>query len=187
MNVILGFAPFIAFAVLTRVASVGLSLWAAAAIAAIMAARSRMAGRSIKLLEVGTILLFGLLAIFLSFSKLHPSLAMVRIVVDGGLLAIALFSILLRQPFTLQYAREQVPPAVHRSPLFLSVNYRISAVWAAAFAAGLLADVAMEYAAGVPLWFDIAVIAATFAGAVQFTRWYPEQARKTFLAGSNLA
>jgi hypothetical protein len=43
MNVILGFMPFIAFAVLTRVASIGLSLWAAAAIAAVMAARSWLA------------------------------------------------------------------------------------------------------------------------------------------------
>jgi hypothetical protein len=185
MYVIVGFAPFIAFAALSRFVSVGLSLWAAAAIAALMAARSYRAGRSIKILEIGTIILFGLLAIFLSFTQSHPSLPMVRIVVDSGLLAIVLISILLRQPFTLQYARERVPVAVQASSLFLSINYRISAVWAAAFGAGLLADLAMEYAPGVPLWFDIGVIIAALFGALQFTRWYPEQARKAFLANSN--
>jgi hypothetical protein len=187
MNVILGFVPFIAFAVLTRVASIGLSLWAAAAIAAVMAARSRLGGRSAKLLEIGTVLLFGLFAIFLSCAQWNPSLPMVRVIVDSGLLAIVLFSILLGQPFTLQYAREQVPAVVQDSPLFLSVNYRISAVWAAAFAAGLLADLAMEYEPGVPLWVDIAVIVVTLVGAAQFTRWYPKQARKTFLANSSAA
>jgi hypothetical protein len=129
VQIILGFAPFIAFALLTRFTGVDASLWVAAAIAAALAARNAFAGRSIKILEAGTVVLFGLLATYTTLTQTYWSLPLVRAVVDGGLLAIVLLSIAVRQPFTLQYAREQVPPEIQSSPVFLRVNIVISLVW----------------------------------------------------------
>lgn len=40
-------------------------------------------------------------------------------------------TILMRFPFTLQYAREQAPPAVWHQPAFMRTNYLISLLWAA--------------------------------------------------------
>jgi hypothetical protein len=182
VQIILGFAPFIAFALLTRFTGVDASLWVAAAIAAALAARNAFAGRSIKILEAGTVVLFGLLATYTTLTQTYWSLPLVRAVVDGGLLAIVLLSIAVRQPFTLQYAREQVPPEIQSSPVFLRVNIVISLVWALAFAIGLIADLAMEYAPGAPLWLDMAVIVAALVGAVRFTQWYPAKVRKAYLA-----
>jgi hypothetical protein len=187
VQIILGFAPFIAFALLTRVTGVDASLWAAAAIAAALAARGRFAGRSIKILEAGTIVLFGILALYVTVTPSEWSLPLVRVVVDSGLLAIVLISMAVRQPFTLQYAREQVSPKVQASAAFLRVNYVITAAWALALAIGVLADLAMEYAPGLPLWLDIAVLVAALFGAARFTQWYPAHVRKVWDAGSRSA
>jgi hypothetical protein len=187
MQIVFGFAPFIAFALLTRVTGIDVSLWVAAAIAAALAARTRFTGHSIKILEAGTIVLFGLLALYTSVTQAHWSLPLVRVVVDSGLLAIVLLSIALRQPFTLQYAREQAAPEVQTSAMFMRVNYVISAAWALALAIGVLADLSMEYAPGVPRWLDVAVLVAALVGAMKFTEWYPDQVRQSLGAGTRAA
>ena len=184
MQIILGFAPFIAFALLTRVAGVDVSLWAAAVVAAALAARTRLNGGSTKILEVGTVVVFGLLALSATLTHSTWSLPLARAAVDAGLLAIVALSIAMRQPFTLQYAREQVSPEVQSSPLFLRVNIAISAVWGLAFAINLAADLAMEYAPGAPLWLDVAAGLGALVGAIRFTQWYPVQARRPFIANS---
>jgi hypothetical protein len=87
-----------------------------------------------------------------------------------------------RQPFTLQYAREGAPPKVQAPPAFLRVNYVISVVWASALAIVVFADLAMEFAPGVPIWADIFVLVAALAGAVRFTQWYPVRVRSQLAA-----
>jgi hypothetical protein len=66
----------------------------------------------------------------------------------------------------------------------MSVNYAITAVWALAFVAGLVADLAMAFAPAVPTWLDAAVIVAALIGAARFTQWYPDRVRKAYLASS---
>ena len=65
---------------------------------------------------------------------------MARLAANGGLFAIALFSILVRNPFTLQYAREQVPREFWETPRFIWTNYIITGAWAIAFAVMAAAD-----------------------------------------------
>lgn len=63
-----------------------------------------------------------------------------RLRVDAGLFLIVLASIALRQPFTLQHAREKVAEALRNSPHFLRVFYAMTFAWALAFAAMVAAD-----------------------------------------------
>ncbi|MEI9864304.1 MAG: hypothetical protein WDN00_07060 [Limisphaerales bacterium] len=58
---------------------------------------------------------------------------------------IVLISMAIRCPFTLQYAREGTPETLWREPEFIRVNYVITAVWAAAFAVMVAADLVMFY------------------------------------------
>ena len=81
-----------------------------------------------KVLEVGSLLLFGLLLLYTLIAAPHWSVATVRLAVDGGL-AIVLVSLAIGAPFTLQYARERVPKEYWASPLFLATNQRITGVW----------------------------------------------------------
>ena len=104
--------------------------------------------------------------------------ATVRLVVDSGLFAIGLASLMIGMPFTLQYAREQVPRKYWDSPLFFTTNQRITGAWTAAFAVMAAADAAAEYVEEIPVWIDIAATVAAFVAALWFTRWYSALARR---------
>ena len=95
---------------------------------------------------------------------------------------VVLASMAIRQPFTLQYAKEQTPPEIWEQPGFRLVNNVITAAWAVAFALMVLADVAMIYMPALPLWVGIAVTVAAIAGAIRFTQWYPARMRARFQA-----
>jgi len=88
-----------------------------------------------------------------------------------------LVSLALRQPFTLQYAREQVPPELWGSPRFVRANYIITAVWAAAFAVLVIADLVLLYLPQVPHRVGIVATILALVGAFKFTSWYPNRKR----------
>ncbi len=178
MAILVGFAPFLVFAVLSRFVTAGVSLWAAAAVSATLVLREKIRGRSMKILEAGTFLLFALLGLYTALTRGSWDIPTVRSVVDGGLLFIILLSLIIRRPFTLQYAREQVPPAVQNSPTFLKTNYIITTVWALAMAVIVVADLAMHFVTGLPLQVEVAAIVLALGGAFWFSKWYPQQLHK---------
>lgn len=178
MSMLLGFAPFIVFALFDNLLGVVPALCAAAFISAVFFVRDWLSPkRTLKLLEVGTLLLFGGLALYAVATHTEWSLLGVRLRVDAGLLIVVLLSMAIRQPFTLQYAREQVPPEVWKHPAFMKTNNVLTAVWAAAFGLMVLADVAMIYVPSVPLWVGVAVTVIAILGAIRFTLWYPKRVR----------
>ncbi len=141
MGILLSFSPFIAFALLTRVLPVAAAVFVGAAVALALLAWERFGRkRGIKILEAGTVVLFGALALYAVLRDPDWSIVGVRLRVDVGLLLIVLLSMLLRRPFTLQYAREQVAPELWHRPLFIRTNYVITAVWAGAFVEVLVAS-----------------------------------------------
>lgn len=177
MGMLLAFAPFIAFAVVDRLVGSAEGLFAGFAVSAAILARDWLsANRRPKLLEIGTAILFGALAVYALFYNPGWSVIGVRLTVDAGLLVIVLMSIAVRQPFTLQYSREQVSSEVARSPEFLRTNYVISAVWALAFAVLVAADLVMIYLPDLHR-FGIIITALALVGAFKFTARYPEQRR----------
>ncbi len=141
MNLVLGFVPFILFDVLMRL-SVDLGLWAAFAAAFTLGMRSFLDTRVLKTLDGGNTVLFGMLALYKGFIQPGLAYGVVLLAVDGGLLAIVIASLVLHEPFTLQYAREQVSPEQWEAPSFLRANYVVTGVWTAALAIMTIVDVA---------------------------------------------
>ncbi|HTW32998.1 MAG TPA: hypothetical protein VMD53_00160 [Rhizomicrobium sp.] len=176
MGILLGFAPFIVFALLTGL-SVDLALWAALASAFVIGIRDFAQTRLLRVLDMGSVGLFGLLALYTGFIQPGMSIPVVRLVVDGGLMTIALVSILIGNPFTLDYAREQVSEEFWHTPLFLRTNYIVAGVWVLAFGAMTAADAAATFSARFPLTLDIAASLATLALAIVFTTRYPSYVR----------
>lgn len=166
MNILLAFAPFFAFAVISHLAGITTGLTAGAACALLLVVRDALAGRCVKLLEIGTTILFGALALYAFREQPAWSLAQVRLLVDGGLLAIVLGSMLVGTPFTLQYAYERVAPELWQHPAFVRKNYIITAVWAAAFAIMVAADLLMRVKPGLGVLVTVLAISA----AVKFTQ-----------------
>jgi hypothetical protein len=180
MGILLAFAPFIAFAVVDRLLGSAEGLFAGFAVSAILLMRDWLSRlRRPKTLEIGTAVLFGGLAMYTLIGSPAWSIVGVRLVVDAGLLLIVITSIAVRQPFTLQYAREQVAQEVWTSQEFIRTNYVISTVWALAFVALVAADLVLLYAPGLPPRFGIILMVLALVGAVKFTAWYPDHRRST--------
>src|SRR3954466_13463420 len=125
MNLIVGFAPFILFTVLSRL-SVDLALWAAFAAAFVVTIRDFVESPSLRLLDAGCLVLFALLALWRGFLDPSLSLAMVRFIADVALIVLLGGSVLWRRPFSIEYARRDPREAAWPPALFRKVNYLVS-------------------------------------------------------------
>jgi hypothetical protein len=178
MNILLAFSPFLVFVVLERLIGVEPGLLGAVATSLLLLTSDVVIRRRTpKVLEIGTMLLFGALALYGGVTGAVWSIAGVRLAVDAGLLLIVLVSMAIGQPFTLQYARESVPPALWREAEFMRVNVVITAVWAAAFAAMAVIDLAWLMIPTLPPRVVIIATVLALFGAVKFTGWYPDRKR----------
>jgi hypothetical protein len=187
MTIFLILAPYGAFAFLMLVTSAALSLFAGAAICLAVITLDAVRGRSTKILGAGTAILFAGVGCYLILVDPALSHSAVKLVVDIGMFLLALGSMLLRHPFTLQYAIEAVPAETAAMPGFLRANYIITGVWTAAMLAMMLGNVAMLYVPGLPIWLSLAIAFAARTSAVYFTRWYPAYRRAKVSAAPALA
>ena len=180
MMIFLILAPYGAFAALMLLSSAAVSLFAAAALCLTVIACDAFAGRSIKMLGAGSAIVFLVLGCYVALVDPGLSSSAVKLAVDAGMLAIALVSLLIRRPFTLQYAREATDAETAALADFLSANYVITWAWTLAFVLMVLANVLMIYVPGLPLWSGIAIAFAARNSALYFTKWYPERQRARF-------
>ncbi len=181
MTIFLILAPYGAFTSLMLVASASLSLFAASSVCLAVIALDAYRGRSVKLLGAGSAVVFAGLGVYFTFVDPSLSSSAVRFLVDTGIFTISAGSMLIRRPFTLQYAIESVPAEVAAIPGFLRANYIITAAWTAAAALMMLANMAALYVPGLPIWLSLAIAFAARNSAIYFTKWYP-QYRRTKLA-----
>ena len=177
MMIFLILAPFGAFAALMLVTSAAISLFASAGVAAATIAYDLSRGGSVKILAMGSVILFSALGCYITFVDSSWSSPTVRLAVDSGVLAIALLSIVARFPFTLQYALEVVDAETRTLPGFTQANYIITWAWTAAFLLMVIINVAMIYLPGLPLWAGLAIALVARNGAALFTKWYPKHRR----------
>jgi hypothetical protein len=180
MMIFLILAPFGAFATLMVVSSATVSLFAGAGVAAATIAYDLIRGGSIKMLAAGSLILFCALGCYIAFVDSSWSSPTVRLAVDGGVLVIALASILLRFPFTLQYAREVVDAETAKLPDFLRANYIITWAWTGAVLLMMAGNIALIYVPELPLWSSLLIAFAARISAVYFTKWYPEYRRAKY-------
>src|ERR1035437_7956083 len=152
MMIFLILAPFGAFAALMLVTSAAVSLFASAAICLLVVAYDILHGRSIKMLGAGSAVLFAALGGYITLVDSSWSSSAVKLTVDCGVLAIALLSLAIRRPFTLQYAREVVDAETAVLPGFRRVNYILSTAWTVAFLLMMIANALMIYVPGLPRW-----------------------------------
>ncbi|MCK1359190.1 hypothetical protein [Bradyrhizobium sp. 199] len=173
MAIFLILAPYGAYTFLMLVTSATISVFAAATICLATVGIDVACGRSVKTLAAGSAVVFAAIGFYLAL--LDPTLGAlgVKLSVDLGIFAISLGSMLVRRPFTLQYALEAVPAETAALPGFLRANYVITGAWTAATLLMAAANVVLLYVPGLPLWSSLAVAFAARNSAVYFTKWYP--------------
>jgi hypothetical protein len=177
MSIFLILAPYGAFAFLMLTASPMVSLFVAAATCLAVIGLDVARGRSVKILAAGSAVAFAGLGAWLLVIDPHLSGVAVRVDVDAAVFVIALGSILVGRPFTLQYGVESVPAEIAAMPGFVRANYIISGAWAAAAAIMMAGNLAAIYLPGFPLWSSLLIAFAARYSALYFTRWYPEYQR----------
>jgi hypothetical protein len=179
MTIFLILAPYAAYALLMLMTSAAVSLFASAAICFAVIAFDMARGRSIKILGAGSVIVF--IAVGLYVALVEPmSNSAVKLAVDIGIFLISLTSILIRRPFTLQYAREAVDAETAVLPGFIRANYIITWAWTGAALLMMIGNVAMIYVPGLPLWSSLLIAFAARNSAVYFTKWYPEYTKAKY-------
>jgi hypothetical protein len=179
MGALLGFAPFIGFALIENLWGVLPGLVAGALISIALLVFDRLQRQSeVNILEAGSAVMFTVLAsvVFANGGDAW-SLWRVRLWVDGSLLLIVLGSIVAGRPFTLHHARRRVSAEVARSARFLRTNNILSGAWALAFAVLVATDLLMVLHPQTPVRVAIGLTLAALAAAAWFTKSYTARLR----------
>ncbi|MBB4366928.1 hypothetical protein GGD65_008002 [Bradyrhizobium sp. CIR18] len=173
MAIFLILAPYGAYSLLMLVTSAAMSVFVASAICLGTVAIDVARGRSVKTLAAGSAIVFAAIGLYLVL--LDPQLGTlgVKLSVDIGIFVISLGSLLVRRPFTLQYALEAVPAETAAMPGFLYANYVITGAWTVAALLMAAGNLVLLYVPGLPLWSSLAVAFAARNSAIYFTKWYP--------------
>lgn len=186
MTIFLILAPYGAYGLLMLVTSATVSVFAAAAVCLATIAIDIARGRSVKILAAGSAILFAGIGLYLVL--INPALSglAVKLSVDVGIFIISFGSMLLRRPFTLQYALEKVPAETAAMPGFLRANYMITSAWTAAALLMMASNIVLLYVPGLPIWSSLAIAFAARNSAIYFTKWYPEYRRVKYASPARL-
>jgi hypothetical protein len=180
MTIFLILAPYGAFTFLMLVTSAAISLFASTAVCIAVIAFDVWRGRSIKILGAGSVVTFVVIGLYVALIDPALGASAVRFAVDAGILLVTLFSILIRYPFTLQYALEATDAETAKLPGFIRANYIITWAWAAASLLMMIGNAAMIYVPWLPFWGGLLVAFAARNCAIYFTKWYPQYRRAKY-------
>ena len=180
MTIFLILAPYGAFTFLMLVASAAVSLFAASGVCLAVIALDAYRGRSVKILGAGSAVVFAGLGSYFTFIDPSLSVSAIKFFTDAGILAISAGSMLIRHPFSLQYALERVPAETAAMPGFLRANYIITGAWTLATLLMMLGNVAVLYIPGLSIWPSLVIAFAARNSAMYFTTWYSECRKPKF-------
>lgn len=179
MKILLDFLPWILFA---YIAHHNFQLAAEVALlSSLLMAIPQISSKNIKILTIGTLIYFlGLIII-----SLFPNMGSIEHysapASTGTLFVIALVSIIIRKPFTIQYAKETVEEKYWQSELFLKINYHITFAWTLGFALMSIIsaiDLIIEPQKNFYLHYAGTIISL---GLIYFSKCYPDFASERFL------
>jgi len=92
---------------------------------------------------------------------------------NSALAFIAWFSILIKRPFTLQYAKEKVSADKWDHPIFWRINYLLTMTWGVIFLIGVLANILRLYYKNINPWvYELCTNGAVVFG-IWFSVWFP--------------
>ncbi|BBZ01160.1 hypothetical protein MCHIJ_05970 [Mycolicibacterium chitae] len=176
-----GIAPWILMSVLSSPGRFEEAVCSALGLTLLTMWLGKRRGISIHALEVFGALFFAVLAVVGLFASDGAIRWMEMWAGELTNLCLALFviaTLIVRKPFTLPYAKEQAPEEYWGTPVFLRINYVISAVWAAAFTFSAIIGTVGVLALHNPddFWTGWVLQLAAIFFAVAFTEFYPDYA-----------
>jgi hypothetical protein len=172
-------APWIVMALLNGEGRFELSVGVAFGLSALLLGGTLVRGQSPKLLEFADVTFFailGVIGLVASDSTIDWLENWAGEISNIALVVIAGLSMLIRMPFTLQYARETVDRSLWDNPVFIHINYVITGFWTGAFLVGAIAgfvgDAILDDSDN--LWTGWILQTGAIIVAIKFTEWYPD-------------
>jgi len=172
LTILLSFSPWIAYSLLVGNSFLSKEI-------AIVVAIGLTLTINLGKIKKGFILDWGALVFFVILGVsiyLYPATGWVQhtsIISDLAITAIVFFSLLLRKPFTLQYAKESTPEYLWRTKDFLKVNNTITSAWGLVF---LLISL-FQLGTGNHWWnntITLVVEIILYVVVIEFTKRYPD-------------
>jgi hypothetical protein len=145
VNYVRGFAPWLCYAALSPFDwRLGMC---AAAVAALVLLAAQLRQRNTDLLGAATCAFFTTMAVIALVDPKSGLHSWTSALANAVLAVTALASLAVRRPFTLSFARAQVPEKLWNDPRFIRVNMVLTGVWAAAFTtSAIICALIVEYA-----------------------------------------
>jgi hypothetical protein len=179
-NPLIGLSPWILYSLVEGPNRLELSAALALGLAVVILAVNWLRGGTPKMLEYSDVVYFAGLAIVVAFAG-TATRSWLELwggeVANIALLLVVLGSVVVRRPFTLQYAKEDAPEEIWNAPEFLRVNYLITWVWVIAFAieaaSGFFGDAVLHDSNNI--WTGWIIQTLPLIIAAQFTIWYPNR------------
>lgn len=177
-----GIAPWVLMSIISGPGTFEIAVLLALATSLTVFLVSRKSGDSIKLMEVFDLIFFAGFAIVGAAATPAVITWLENWAGEITNIALVLFVVItlaLKQPFTLQYAKEQTDPKYWNTPAFLRINYAITWVWAGAFLwqslMGFIGDFFLDNSNN--FWTGWILQIAAMIFAISFTEYWPDHVR----------
>ncbi|MGW0806087.1 hypothetical protein [Nonomuraea sp. NPDC002799] len=179
MRGLLGFLPWIVYAVIATGDEWRWGAITGLAIAVVLVVIDRRAGKGWDemVIEASAAVFFACLTVFSLLAPHSPLTPYGPALVNVWLAGTAWGSLAVRRPFTLGIARTMAPREVWETPRFYRVNLIITAVWGAAFTIAAISLTLILNVSPHATALVIAVKVLSFCVPAVFTAWYPKRVR----------
>jgi hypothetical protein len=175
-KLLLAFLPWIAFLVIAHGGMVRLKIGLLVALVLSVLMGVARLHRGVILWAGLAFFIFATLAV-VAFDNMWTARHM-GILANGMLAASTWLTVVLKRPFTLEYAREHVDSSLWTDPLFVKTNVILTSLWGSIFTVNaILAWGKMEQLVLSELAYEI-VSYTLLVGTVVFTNWYPKHVRR---------
>ncbi len=175
-KMLLGFAPWIAFLIIAHGSLLRLKLGIGVATALTLVMAVARLHRGV-IMWVG-LLFFGYAIVAVVLLEDLWTVRYMGVLANGALALGSWAGLLLRRPFTLEYAREHTEPALWNNPLFLRTNYLLTGIWAVVFSTNALLAWQRGSHPVLPAWLYETINYCLLVGAMFLSTWYPAHLRR---------
>ena len=176
-GILIGFVPLVVFGILAGNSVSGMILASGAAlIATVIVSYSDL--RKGMILSWTNLVLFGGLLLMIGPWGLTGLIPWTGVIIYAVLAGVTFGSILAGIPFTLQYAREMVAPALWENPAFLRVNLLMTGTWGTLFVINLGLSYLVLAGPVIPGRIAMILTYAVLVSGILFTLWYPRYIQK---------
>ena len=175
-KMLLSFAPWIFFLIIAQDTMFRLKagIIVAAVLSIIMAIRKLHRG----VIMWASILFFVYAIVAVVFLNDMWAVRYMGVLANGTLAAGVWAGIILKSPFTMEYAREHTDPGLWEQPSFIRTNYILTTIWAVVFSINAFLAWQRNSQPFMPGWAYETINYSLLVSAMFLSTWYPQYIKK---------